>query len=197
MSSLPFPSKHEGNTENVTPTIFTISSSSIGLSFSIVGFDKKWTQRTAQLSATVYATSLREESLFETVRLFPSLRGDGLAVYAKRFVVRPQVVIANSYQLSALFDFSVARDAPCNTPTHVPIHALRSTFDVRTRTTRERNRLKKSLLVVVTGVYSKCWETLRNLDERNQRTVRSLFMNNKKVGEESTGEQFCVYELFD
>lgn len=66
---------------------------SVGLSFSIVGSIKS-EQRMAQLSATVYATSWakREESLFETVRLFP-VYADSLAVYGKRFVC-PEVVIA-------------------------------------------------------------------------------------------------------
>lgn len=172
---------------------------SVGLSFSIVGSIKS-EQRTAQLSATVYATSWakREErgKFIWNCAVVPSLRTVLQSMENDSSVQK--LLSPNNYQLSASFDFSAARPcSPCNTrdvATRRYMHHVE--FSMWTRTTTRRNPLKISPCCnqFIQNV-KKRWES--STRERNQRTNRFVFMNNKKVGEESTSEQFCVYELFN
>lgn len=172
---------------------------SVGLSFSIVGSIKS-EQRTAQLSATVYATSWakREErgKFIWNCAVVPSLRGQSCSLWKTIRLSRSCYrLITTSYQRRSISQpHGHVRRVTHDVATRRYMHHVE--FSMWTRTTTRRNPLKISPCCnqFIQNV-KKRWET--STRERNQRTNRFVFMNNKKVGEESTSEQFCVYELFN
>lgn len=172
---------------------------SVGLSFSIVGSIKS-EQRTAQLSATVYATSWakREErgKFIWNCAVVPSLRGQSCSLWKTIRLSRSCYrLITTSYQRRSISQpHGHVRRVTHDVATRRYMHHIE--FSMWTRTTTRRNPLKISPCCnqFIQNV-KKRWES--STRERNQRTNRFVFMNNKKVGEESTSEQFCVYELFN